>query len=182
MPTIAIDENTHKEAKKLSQTHDLDLGELVHHCIMYFKKTGINPGEAENESPYKAIKELDKHIGQVVAFIRTQEQEKLNPLLEHLIIISRQLDDTIKILPTAERFNEVMKNVTAHANLLKSNHQKEISELKEEQQKILAENRKERNTLITAVNNLTDAFNSLLAEQKTIKETIEVKLSKKVFG
>lgn len=182
MTTIAIDEQTHKEAKKLCKTLDLNLGELVQHSVVYFKKTGINPSQAENESPYKAIKELDKHIGQIVAFIRTQEKEKLNPLLEHLIIISRQLDDTIKTLPTIERFEEVVTSVNKHAALLIDSHKKQIALLKEEQQKINDENKAERDKLNTTISNLTIAFNNLQSGQEQIKETIEAKLSKKVFG
>lgn len=176
MPTIAIDESTHKEAKKLSKTHDLDLGELVHHCIMYFKKTGINPSEAENESPYKAIKELDKHIGQIVAFIRTQEQEKLNPLLERLLIMSRQLDGTIKKLPTIERFNEVTKSVNDYAASSTANHQKAVDLLKAEHKKINDENKAERDKLNTTISNLTNVINNLQAGQKEINNTIEAKL------
>jgi len=182
MNNIAVDEHTHKNAKALCKTHELTLGELVQHSVVYFKKTGINPSQADNESPYKAIKELDKHIGQVVAFIRTQEQEKLNPLLEHLIIISRQLEDTIKILPTTEHFKKVTGNVDKYLAALTDSHKKQMALLKEEQQKILEENKTERNKLVSSLSNLTNAFNRLTEEQTAIKETIHTKLSKKVFG
>ena len=182
MTTIAIDKHTHKDAKILCKAYELNLGELVQHSVVYFKKTGINPSQADNESPHKVLKELEKRIGQVVAFIKTHEQEKLNPLLEHLIIISRQLDDTIKILPTVEHFKKVTTNVDKYIAAIKDNHTKQVALLKEEQQKINQQNQTERNTLTSALNNLTKAFNTLQAGQKEINNTIETKLRKNLLG
>ncbi|MHB8262034.1 MAG: BfmA/BtgA family mobilization protein, partial [Bacteroidia bacterium] len=116
MTNIAVDYHTHKDAKILCKTHELTLGELVQHSVVYFKKTGINPSQADTESPYKAIKELDKRVGHLVDLIKVQEEKKLNPLLEHLIIISRQLDDTIKILPTVESFAGVVASINEYIN------------------------------------------------------------------
>lgn len=174
MPNIAVDELTHKEAKKLCKTLDISLGELVQHSVVYFKKTGINPSNAENESPIKAIKELDKHIGQIVAFIRTQEKEKLNPLLEYLIIISKQLDDSIKKLPAAERFEVVIKSVNAHLNAGQENYKKQMAVLTESRQETLEYQMKEHNVLLKAINKLQ-------AEQEQIKQVINEKLGKKGF-
>src|ERR1017187_1243257 len=182
MTTIAIDKNTHKGAKTLCKAYELNLGELVQHSVVYFKKTGINPSQADNESPHKVLKELEKRIGQVVAFIKTHEQEKLNPLLEHLIIISRQLDDTIKILPTVEHFNNMKDAANKHAALLIESHKKQIAVLQKSQQEINQQNQTERNTLTSALNNLTKAFNTLQAGQKEINDTIEAKLRKNLLG
>jgi cell fate (sporulation/competence/biofilm development) regulator YlbF (YheA/YmcA/DUF963 family) len=182
MPNIAVDDNTHKEAKKLSKTLDISLGELVQHSVVYFKKTGINPSNADNESPIKAIKELDKHIGQIVAFIRTHEKEKLNPLLEYLIIISKQLDDSIKKLPTAERFEDVFTAVNRHASLLIDSHKKQVNALQKTQQEINQPSLTELKTVNANINNLIKAFNTLHADQEAIKTVIETKLGKKMFG
>src|ERR1017187_4816484 len=182
MTNIAVDYHTHKNAKILCKTHELTLGELVQHSVVYFKKTGINPSQADTESPYKAIKELDKHVGHLVALIKTQEEKKLNPLLEHLIIISRQLDDAIKILPTVEDFKKVTTNVDKYIAAIKDNHTKQVALLKEEQQKINQQNQTERNTLTSALSNLTKAFNTLQAGQKEINDTIQTKLRKNLLG
>lgn len=182
MPNIAVDDNTHKEAKKLSKTLDISLGELVQHSVVYFKKTGINPSNADNESPIKAIKELDKHIGQIVAFIRTHEKEKLNPLLEYLIIISKQLDDSIKKLPEAERFEEVLTVVNKHASILIDSHKKQVNALQKTQQEINQENQKELKNIAANISNLIKGFNTLHADQEAIKEVIDTKLTKKMFG
>jgi cell fate (sporulation/competence/biofilm development) regulator YlbF (YheA/YmcA/DUF963 family) len=182
MPNIAVDDNTHKEAKKLSKTLDISLGELVQHSVVYFKKTGINPANADNESPIKAIKELDKHIGQIVAFIRTQEKEKLNPLLEHLIIISKQLDDTITKLPKSERFEDVFKAVNQHASLLIDSHKKQVGAVQKTQQEINQGNQTELENVTKKLNSLIQGFNTLHTGQEAIKTAIETKLGKKMFG
>ena len=182
MPNRAVDERTHKEAKKLCQTYDISLGELVQHSVMYFKKTGINPSDSDNESPIKAIKELDKHIGQIVAFIKTHEKEKLNPLLEYLIIISKQLDDTIKKLPTTEHFKKVTDSVNILIKALTESHKKEVAALQKTQQEINQPSLTELKNVNANINNLIKAFNILHADQETLKTLIEAKLTKKWFS
>ena len=49
--SILIDEKSHKELSKLSESLGLNYGTLVQEMIYYFKKTGINPKEAENKNP-----------------------------------------------------------------------------------------------------------------------------------
>ncbi len=155
MPTIFINERAHADAKTISKTLDLTLGELVQGGIAYLKRTGIDPNKSDNESPYKAIKELEKRVGQVVAFIKTQELEKLNPLFEHLIILSRKLDEALQKLPASERFDQVIKGVNHHANLAVENHKKQIEFLRESEQKSNDENRQELRALTKAIETLT---------------------------
>ncbi|MFI5163700.1 MAG: BfmA/BtgA family mobilization protein [Bacteroidia bacterium] len=167
MPSIAIDQHTHKEVKIICKTLDVPYGKFVLHSAEYFRKTGIDPSKSVSENPYQAIKELDKRVGQVVGFIKTQEQEKLNPLLEQLIFLTRTLDDSIKILPKSERFDQVIKGVNHHANLLTENHKKQMDFLRQSQQKISDETKQE--------------LTALREEQKAIKEAIETKLRGKIF-
>ena len=172
--TIAINAQTHAEVKTLSKTLNMELGEFVKHSAVYFKKTGIDPSKSENESPVKIMKELEKRVGQVVAYIKTHEQEKLNPLLDQLIILTRKLDEALNILPKSERFDQVIKGVNHHANLQVDNHKKQMDFLRQSQQKINDESKQE----LTA---LTKAIGSLQVEQKAIKEVIETKLKSKLF-
>ena len=165
--TIAVKEKIHKEVKTLSKTLELELGEFVEHSMLYFKKTGINPSKSVSESPLKAIEELNKRVGQVVGYIKTQEQEKLNPLLEQLIILTRILDEAIKKLPASERFDQVIKGVNHHANLLIDSHKKQMAFLQESQQKISDETKRE--------------LTALQAEQRAMKEAIETKIRGKLF-
>ncbi|HEY4800423.1 MAG TPA: BfmA/BtgA family mobilization protein, partial [Bacteroidia bacterium] len=161
--------------KLVCKTFDLTLGEFVLHSAAYFRKTGIDPSASGIESPYKAIKELEKRIGQVVAYIKNHEQEKLDPLLEQMIIVSRRLEESLKKLPASERFDQVIKGVNHHANLLVDNHKKQMDHLRESHQKISDEAKREMKAL-------TEAVRHLQAGQAEIKEVINTKLSKKVFG
>jgi predicted TIM-barrel fold metal-dependent hydrolase len=131
MPSIAIDQHTHKEVKIICKTLDIPYGKFVLHSAVYFRKTGIDPSKSDNESPLKAIKELEKRVGQVVAYIKTQEQEKLNPLFEQLIILTRGLDEATKKLPASERFEQVIKGVNHHASLLVDSHKKQLGFLEQ---------------------------------------------------
>ena len=151
MTSIAVDQHTHKEVKIICKTLDMPYGKFVLHSAVYFRKTGIDPSESEKENPYKAIKELDKRVGQVVAYIKTQEEEKLNPLVEQLIILTRRLDENLKKLPSSERFEQVIKGVNHHASLLVESHKKQVAFLEQSQQKIHEENKRDLTALKEAV-------------------------------
>jgi hypothetical protein len=169
--TIAVEKKIHEEVKTLCKTLDLELGEFVKQSMLYFKKTGINPGKSDHESPLKAMEELIKVVRQVVGFMKKHEQDKLNPLHDGLILLKNTLGDSLKILPKSERFEEVIKAL----NQIIDYHENEKDYLRQAQQKIIDENKKE----MTA---LTKALNSLQAQQKAMQATIDAKLSKKVFG
>jgi hypothetical protein len=161
MTSIAVNRHALKEAKLASKTLELTLGEFVLHSAEYFRKTGIDPSKSDIESPYKVMKELEKRVGQVVAYIKTHEQEKLNPLLDQLISLTRKLDEALKKLPASERFDQVIKGVNHHANLQVENHKKQMDFLRQSQQKISDENKQ-------ALTALTTALSSLQAEQQAI--------------
>jgi|CXWL01.1.fsa_nt_gi ribonuclease HI len=158
MPSIAIDQHTHKEVKIICKTLDMPYGKFVLHSAVYFRKTGIDPSQSESDNPYKAIKELEKRMGQIVAFIKTHEQEKLNPLFEHLIILTRKLDEALQKLPASERFDQVIKGVNHHANLLVEKHTKQMNFLRESQQKTSDENRQELAALTKALISLQEGL------------------------
>lgn len=121
------------------------------------------------------MKELEKRIGQVVAYIKTHEQEKLNPLLEHLIILSRQLDDVVKALPRSERFEEAIKIGDKNIALLGESHKRQMALLRQSQEEIIKQN-------ASMITNLTNTINRLKETQGKITESIETKLGKKIFG
>ena len=182
MTTIAIDEQTHKEAKIICKTLELTLGELVQHGVLFFKKTGIDPSKSENESPLKAIEELNKRVGQVVSFMKKHEQDKLNPLYDGLILLKNTLGDSLKILPKSERFEAVIKAIDSYMSVIAKTHKEQIAFFKQSQQEIMQENKTELGSLATAIHSLTEAVNEMKAEQKAIKEAIETKLRKNILG
>ncbi|MCW3788905.1 BfmA/BtgA family mobilization protein [Plebeiibacterium sediminum] len=95
--------------KKLSSHHALRQIEFINAAIDYFKKTGINPAE-EIFSPREEIAKLTKRVDQVVQFIRKNEQSKLNPLLDSLIIISKKIEEQLSEQITINQFNELLVN------------------------------------------------------------------------
>ena len=180
--TIAVTEKIHEEVKTLCKTLDLELGAFVEHSMLYFKKTGINPSKSENESPLKAIEELKKAVRQVVGFMKEHEQKKLDPLHEALINLTNTLEASLKILPKSERFDQVIKGVNHHINLLVENHKKQMDFLKQSGQETMQENKTQIRTLTTAIDTLAEAVNGLKTEQEAIKEAIKTKLRKNILG
>ena len=156
MPSIAIDQHTHKEVRIICKTLGMPYGKFVLHSAVYFRRTGIDPSESGIDNPYKAVKELEKRMGQIVGFIKTHEQQKLNPLFEQLILLTRKLNEALQKLPASERFDQVIKGVNHHANLLVENHKKQIEFLRESQHKISAENRQELAALTKALISLQE--------------------------
>lgn len=181
MKSIAINDHAHKEVKKYCQTLGITIGEFVEYSTTYFRNAGIDPSKSDAESPHKVVKELEKRIGQIVAYIRTHEKEKLDPLLESLIILNRQLEDFIIQAPKEESFKKVLSNVSQ----LLAAQKKASLEQEERQAKSHQENNKvildSFNELSGAIQKLQQAQVSMKAEQSTIKEVIETKLSKKIF-
>ena len=182
MTTIAVDEYTHQEAKILCKTLELTLGELVQHGVLYFKKTGIDPSKSGSENPYKAIKELEKIVGQLVNLVTKHQQEKVVLLFERLLNLTESLEKAQGILPKSERFDQVIKGVNHHANLLVENHKKQMAFLEQSHQKMNEENERKLTALTNAISSLTAVQAGLQAQQKEMQDTIDAKLSKKVFG
>src|ERR1035437_10208312 len=180
--TIAVTDKIHEEVKTLCKTLDLDLGAFVEHSMLYFKKTGIDPSRSDNESPQKAIEELKKAVRQVVGFMKEHEQKKLSPLHEDLILLTNTLEASLKILPKSERFDQVIKGVNHHINLLVENHKKQMDFLKQSGQETMQENKTQLRTLTTAIDTLAEAVNGLKTEQEAIKEAIKTKLRKNILG
>ena len=182
MTTIAVDEYTHQEAKILCKTLELTLGELVQHGVLYFKKTGIDPSKSNSENPNKAIQELNKTVGQLVNLVTKHQQEKVVELFERLLNLTESLEKAQGILPKSERFEQVVKLIVDHTNLLEDHHVKRMDFLTESRQEIMQENKTQLSTLTTAIDTLTKALSSLQAQQEAMQKTIDDKLNKKMFS
>ena len=93
--SIIINQNFHKELKKLSEAFNLPIGRLVEQMIVYFKMTGINPKNAINENPSAMVKVLDKRI---VSFLKVQERDILKPLRSEVYSYSKTQNDKLEKL------------------------------------------------------------------------------------
>ncbi|MGP1994061.1 BfmA/BtgA family mobilization protein [Zobellia laminariae] len=115
--SILISDYHHKELKKLSEALGLSYYKLVEEMITYFKKTGINPQESKNESPARALKELDKRM---VSFLKVQERDILKPLRQEVYNYSKEQNHEIqKTSDTViEVLNKMNTNETQRANTM----------------------------------------------------------------
>jgi len=89
LKTIKVDEKSKADLEKICKDYDLNIGEAVEAMIAYFKKTKQNPTDQSN-----FVEEFKKLKNQLISFIKTQEQEKLNPILQGLGMTLERLDNT----------------------------------------------------------------------------------------
>ena len=89
LKTIKVGESSKTDLEKICKDFDLNIGEAVEAMIAYFKKTKQNPTDQTN-----FIEEFKKLKNQLISFIKTQEQEKLNPILEGLVAVLQRLENT----------------------------------------------------------------------------------------
>ena len=96
LTTVNIKKEYQKELRKLSQSWGMSQVEFLNNAIWYFKKTGVNP-KSPIFSPKEELAKLEARLNQVIKFIRQQEKEKLNPLLDELIITERRLKESLAL-------------------------------------------------------------------------------------
>lgn len=111
MKSIGVSERTHKEVRTVCKNLEINIGEFVHYSAIYFKRTGIDPSKPDSESPYKVVKELEKRMGQVIAYIKTHESDKLNPLLEQLMMLVRRAELMLNDAPKETTFKTVLSRM-----------------------------------------------------------------------
>ena len=111
-----------KEAlKKMARRHEMTQVDFINSCVEYFSKSMVNPRDPIM-SPREEMAKLTKRVDQVVRFIRTQEQKKLDPLLNNLMILERRIreynDDPItkkELITSQNNLNDSF--VTGHSNI-----------------------------------------------------------------
>jgi len=108
LKTVNVDGHTHNELKKLSKAYKNSIGEFIRYGVIYFKKTGINPQESAEENPQKAIKELTRRVEQIIGVIKSQEQDKINPLLESIMMLVRRTELLLSDAPKESTFKTVL--------------------------------------------------------------------------
>lgn len=129
MKTVGIDENTHKQLKKIAKENNKDMGEFISAAVTYFQQTGIDPGD-EKQSPKKAVEENNKRLNQVIAFIKKQESEHLLPILKKMLENNEILNNYITRLKP-ETFKTAYTESTNNIKIL----QQKITGLELQQQK-----------------------------------------------
>lgn len=77
--TVTIDPITSKKLDRLAATNGLSKKEFIDQALDYFEKFGINP--TQDETPVKEMDRIRKRQDQVVAFLKAQEKNILEPSL-----------------------------------------------------------------------------------------------------
>ncbi len=99
MKLVGVEESTHEALKKYCKKNGLTMGEFVTHALAYFMSSGISP-----TSPPQSVKEeltkIEKRVSQGIAFQKTFERDRLNPLLsdlaEAVVAIKKKGDSVTK--------------------------------------------------------------------------------------
>lgn len=83
MKTITISDATHEDVKKYCQKQGISMAEFVKVAHEYFQKSAINPSDPP-QSVKEELTKIEKRVSQSIAFQKTFERDKLNPLLSDL--------------------------------------------------------------------------------------------------
>ena len=119
LTTVNIKKEFQKELRKLSQSWGISQVEFLNNAIWYFKKTGINP-QSPIFSPKEELVKLEVRLNQIIKFIRLQEKEKLNPLLDELIITERRLKESLALGVDKSDFDTLSSKVMSLTNRIDS--------------------------------------------------------------
>lgn len=135
--TVTIDQATSKKLDKLALTNGLSKKDFIDQALAYFEKYGINP--TQDETPVKEIDRLRKRQDQIVAFLRKQEKDILEPSLMGIIQAEERMKfemDKLKVLletlTTSEQSNDFAVQIVGYI--------KKVGEEIIKQQKTIASN------------------------------------------
>lgn len=88
--TIRIYESDFEKLNGFCNRYKITKTELIEAFILYFEKTDLDPREPSN-----ATQEISKMKSQLISFIRTQEKDKLDPLIKKQNLL---IDDFVKLV------------------------------------------------------------------------------------
>lgn len=138
--TIAIEAETDKLIEKLCKRYSLKKGEIVKLAFQYLDKAHINPADAP-ESVKSELSKINKRQDDVIRFIRSYEEDKLNPMIRTSHSIAVRFDSVVKeqkelisseINTSRELQDNVLKKITEtfnqHAGVI-NNQAKQINDL-----------------------------------------------------
>lgn len=137
---VKISLTSHQTLSALAAKKDRSLKDFLEQCIQYFKVTELDPKEIDAEGIRAEIKKVDRRI---VSFFKTQEKEKIAPILDELSIISKTINESLNASPTKKDFvtlstitkEHLQKVGEAQNNLARSFAETRIRELSEVKQK-----------------------------------------------
>lgn len=108
--TVTIDQGTSKKLDRLAVTNGLSKKEFINQALDYFEKFGINP--TQNETPILEMDRIRKRQDQVVAFLKTQEKNILEPSLLGIA----KADESMRI--RLNKFEELLYRLASEESLV----------------------------------------------------------------
>lgn len=118
---VKISIQSHGTLTALAAKKDRSLKDFLEQCINYFKVTELDPNEIDADGIRVEIKKLDRRI---VSFFKTQEKEKIAPILDELSIISKTISQSLTTAPSKKDFATLTASVKENIqNLIVSHNQ-----------------------------------------------------------
>ncbi len=76
--TVAISPDIAKKLELFCKTNNITKKDFISLSLSYFEMQGVNP--AKHESPKTEMEKVIKRLDQFFAFLKKQEQDKINPM------------------------------------------------------------------------------------------------------
>lgn len=141
--SIRIYEDTFIGLDTLANRYGTSKTELLEAMKNYFLTTGINPFE-----PTDVTTEVKKLKNQLISFIRTQEKEKLNPMIKKVDVIVQSVANHIEM--NDKPIEKTKTLITKLASFINEKHTAELSK-SEEQYQDLNKKLEDINTQLQAI-------------------------------
>lgn len=119
--TISIDTETAKLVEKICKRYSLKKSEVVKLAFLYLDKAHINPADAP-ESVKTELSKINKRQDDIIRFIRSYEEDKLNPMIRTSHSITTRFEKVVKELC------ELLNSQIGNSQELQNNALKKISE------------------------------------------------------
>lgn len=144
--TVSIDKESARLIEKMCKRYSLKKSEVVKLAFRYIDKASINPADTP-ESVKSELAKINKRQDDIIRFIRSYEEDKLNPMVRTSYSIATRFEKVVKelcelvnsqISTSRELQDNVLKKVSEkfneHANVI-NNQAKQINSLSQVQQK-----------------------------------------------
>ncbi|MEA5129834.1 MAG: BfmA/BtgA family mobilization protein [Proteiniphilum sp.] len=138
--TISIDTETAKLVEKICKRYSLKKSEVVKLAFRYIDKASINPTDAP-ESVKSELSKINKRQDDIIRFIRSYEEEKLNPMVRTSHSIAIRFGKIVKELC------ELVNSQIGNSRELQNNALKRISEAFSQHAGVINNQSKQINTL-----------------------------------
>lgn len=144
--TVSIDTETAKLVEKICKRYSLKKSEVVKLAFRNIDKASINPADAP-ESVKSELSKINKCQDDIIRFIRSYEEDKLNPMVRTSHSIATRFEKVVKELcelvnsqigNSQELQNNALKRISEafsqHAGVI-NNQSKQINSLSQIQQR-----------------------------------------------